>query len=876
MAALPLSQRAFAILGFAGSAAVLSLVAWALHDATSQSARSAHWVGHTHEVLRAVSDVRQSVSRLDAAQRGYLISGDARFVDDREAAVADAREAALRVATLTADHPDQQARIAAIRGVIEQRIDEAVKNARLRETLVNGEPVGKLMTAAAQQRTAEILTLTRDMQLQEERLLALRRSEDRDRQRRERAVLILSALTTLALLVPAGWGLLRQIERRQSAERRLRELLDTIPVTVWQLRTAPDGKRALQFVGRSAQQLRGIAPDAALQDTAVIWDQIVEADRPRFMAAMDEAERDVAPFDCEYRISVAGGLPRWLLSRATLRREPDGSIIWNGYWADVTEQKQLVAALQHARVDADAANRAKSSFLATMSHEIRTPMNGVLGMLELLSLTRLDARQRASLGVVRESGRALLRIIDDVLDFSKVEAGRLELVPEVASIGRVMERVHAVFRGVAASKRLSFEWRVDPQIGPAHTFDPVRLGQILNNFVSNALKFTTKGSVLLSAALTERREGRETICFSVKDTGIGVSADAQRQLFQPFVQAEGDTTRHYGGTGLGLAICRRLATLMGGEVEMSSRPGEGTTLTLTLSFPVADAALLEQAHEQDEQGRLEAELLMRRVAPSIESAAEDGQLVLVVDDHPVNRLILVNQLNALGYAAETAESGEEALAQWRTGRFALVLTDCNMPGMSGYDLARTLRAAEAAEGRGRTPIIACTANALEGEAEACFGAGMDDFLTKPVNVAELLQRLSLWLPSPDSSHAPLDDVATLQGHAVAGSPLDRSVLAEIAGGDAAAQREILLDFRRVNDEDGLALRAAVSAADLPAVTRTAHRIKGASKMVGARELAHASRRIESASRRGDLDGVTTALAAFQAALQRLNSHLDTG
>jgi two-component system, NarL family, sensor histidine kinase EvgS len=553
---------------------------------------------------------------------------------------------------------------------------------------------------------------------------------------------------------------------------------------------------------------------------------------------------------------------------------------FTGVVRDITARKQTENAIITAREEADTANRAKSTFLATMSHEIRTPMNGVLGMLELLSLSRLDAEQRTTLEVVRESGKSLLRIIDDILDFSKIEAGKLELRPEVASIKEIVESVHSLFTGSASSKGLLLRHSTDPRISAAVLVDPIRLRQILNNFVSNALKFTPRGGTIeLTAKLIERVDGIDRVRFSVMDTGIGVSAEQQRQLFQPFSQIDSDTTRRYGGSGLGLTICLRLAKLMHGAIEMVSEPGKGTTMILTLPLSIADAKSLPTTNLKDKRDLLSTTTRMRRMAPGVAQAEAEGTLVLLVDDHPTNRLLLIRQVKALGYAVESADNGVEALGKWKQGRFGMVITDCNMPEMDGYELARSIRKLESAKGDKRIPIIACTANALEGEAETCFAAGMDDYVAKPIELKELLKKLDQWLPIPAGGASPAEtfrkrsDAPAPEAHASA--PVDNFVLAQISGGDSIVERDILLDFRRVNDEDTTMLKQAVARKDMPQVTRASHRIKGASRIVGAIGLAGVCERMEHASRANDWPAVEASMGAFHEEWMRLNAYLDS-
>ena len=384
---------------------------------------------------------------------------------------------------------------------------------------------------------------------------------------------------------------------------------------------------------------------------------------------------------------------------------------------------------------AEASTRAKSMFLATMSHEIRTPMNGVLGMLELLSLTGLDAEQRGTIEVIRQSSRSLLRIIDDILDFSRIESGKMELKPEAASVAGLVERVFAMFSGMASAKGLLLHRGVDERIAATHLFDPLRLQQILGNLVSNAIKFTDAGAVTLEAAYAGGDPGMQLIRFSVTDTGRGISAEDQAKLFQPFVQVGDHSNGRARGTGLGLSICQGLAAQMGGTLHMESALGSGTTVALTVPLRIAERGAAPAKPGAAAQPQADP----RRMA------ARSRKPVLIVDDHPINRMVLLKQVAKLGFPAESAEDGMQAFGKWMSGGFSAVLTDCNMPLLDGYGLARRIREFEAAERRAHTPIIACTANALGEEAERCFEAGMDDYLAKPITLAQLAEKLDRWM-----------------------------------------------------------------------------------------------------------------------------------
>ena len=531
---------------------------------------------------------------------------------------------------------------------------------------------------------------------------------------------------------------------------------------------------------------------------------------------------------------------------------------------------------QKTLVTVHSANQAKSAFLATMSHEIRTPMNGVFGMLELLSMTKLDAEQRATLDVVRGSSKSLLRIIDDILDFSKIEAGKLDLRPEVTSLKEVIDDLHRLYSSNASSKGLVLQSSTDARISPAVLVDPLRLRQILNNLVSNSIKFTSEGAIEIRAELLERAGGKDRVCISIHDTGVGVSPENLALLFQPFSQGDSDTARQSGGTGLGLAICRRLAQMMGGTVEMRSQPGAGTTVLLTLPLPIADAGALHLAAGAASVDPLGPDATWRAV-PSIAQAENEGTLALLVDDHPINRALLLRQVNKLGYAAEAAEDGAHALALWKSGRFGIVVTDCNMPNMDGYELARRIRRLEVESGARRIPVIACTANAMRGEPEKCYEAGMDDYLVKPIESRQLQTKLERWLPLPEngSSVPPsVPPVAPFRNSRPKESIVDLALLAETFANDPSGVNAILAALRATNEQDAEVLRQAVAANDLNRVTYASHRMLGAGKMIGASEFSDVCQSLEDGSRAGDWSAIRDAMPAFDAQWLRLKGYLD--
>ena len=473
----------------------------------------------------------------------------------------------------------------------------------------------------------------------------------------------------------------------------------------------------------------------------------------------------------------------------------------------VRERTQALASreeeLRRSRDAARAGSQAKSAFVATMSHEIRTPLNAVIGMLELFSYSKLSFDQREMLSAARESSRSLLMLIDDILDFSKIEHGKLEIRPEPCSVARLVDGVNATFEHVASGKGLLLTRRLDPALWPAHLIDPSRLRQILANLVSNAIKFTHAGTVTLEVKVLGAGEGRQKFCLSVHDSGIGMSAETQRRLFEPFQQGESETSRRYGGTGLGLTISRQLIELMGGTIQVTSTEGLGTRVSVTLSAEQASVGAIRDDGQTASGGR----------AP-VPVSAPAGTRLLIVDDHPINLAMLKRQLKVLGLEADTAASGLEALARWRRERHNLVITDLQMPEMDGYTFARAIRA-EQDQGKNRKPtVIAFTANTQSEALEQCMDAGMDDYLTKPAELVTLRAKLAQWL----------------------GNPIDRARIQQLAGSPEGIA-EVLAELESGVRADIAALQVALESANCLALRRAAHRIKGSALTIGAEHLA---------------------------------------
>ncbi|NWH06773.1 ATP-binding protein [Desulfobacter latus] len=542
-------------------------------------------------------------------------------------------------------------------------------------------------------------------------------------------------------------------------------------------------------------------------------------------------------------------------------------------------QKAMKKAVALAK-EAQAANRSKSMFLANMSHEIRTPMNGVLGMAELLKETPLTRHQKKLINTIKVSGDSLLLIINDILDFTKIEAGKLALESAPCNLERLVRNTVEIISGQAESKKLKLIVDIGRLTYPFVNADPLRIRQVILNLLSNALKFTNEGTIRVRVETLEEKDALTTVHFSVKDTGIGMEKDVRDQLFKPFTQADESTTREFGGTGLGLAICKQLVELMGGRISCKSRSGIGSEFMFQLEFEKVSEDNVESVQFSSASQSMNTDSDVYDGLPKAEILPEKAPLVLVVEDNPINQEVSSGILKCLGCRVDLAENGEMAVAAVADKSYDIIFMDCQMPVMDGYDATRRIRAMGSSTGSGdELPIIALTAHALVGDRVKCIEAGMDDHLAKPFDKSKMVAVLSRWLPEWQDSA--MDHALEGEGHTDTESDegvISMAALDVIRGMQPPGADDILTKvikiFLRDAPERTQKISLAMAAGDMESIREHAHYMKSSSGNLGAVYLSALYKEMEEHTRETEsLDRLSQIISEIEPALDQAMSRL---
>lgn len=664
-----------------------------------------------------------------------------------------------------------------------------------------------------------------------------------------------SAIAVILLLVAFAWILYlrRLIQKRDVAEQALKEqmefmrvLIDGLPHPIYvrdrQTRLLLCNRRYLEEIGSTLETVIG----KRLSETQTLDDDSaqVAAYEQLYLEVMDGGQELLTDREIVFFNGQTITAYHWILPFRNNAGEVKGIIAG---WIDISERERLLVELKDAKQDAEKANRAKTTFLATMSHEIRTPMNAVVGMLEL-AMKKADQGilDRFAIEVASGAARGLLELIGDILDVVRIESERLTLSPQRAALKDLVVSVVRMFEGLARQKQLNLALSFDEDANQEVLIDPLRFKQVLSNLLGNAIKFTDVGQVQVCVEVTRAAADESMgVRVLVRDTGIGISQDDQQRLFVPFSQA---SHAGAGGSGLGLAISRKLCSMMQGELNLSSVMGQGTEAEVLLELAVL------------------APLPLIRPEPVLPEFSQPLK-VLVVDDYPANRLLLSQQLSYLGHTVADESDGAHGLRAWRNGHFDVVITDCNMPVMTGYELARAIRAEEADSGAAPCLILGFTANAQPEEKDRCLEAGMDDCLFKPISMKDLTARLS-------GVESVFEEAGDTDASVPLSDDIDLSSLEQLAHGDRTLVNSLLKDLASSNEEDLLRLLKLYSDHDLTGLSDLSHRVKGGARIIKAHRLIQCCEQLQADCNGHDAVRLTQSVDALHEAMEALAQRLE--
>lgn len=682
----------------------------------------------------------------------------------------------------------------------------------------------------------------------------------------------------------------KQIEQNlHDSERRFRNLFEYLPIAYQSLDIngcwLDANQKMADLLGfESPEQLIG-------RDFVKFWNDEI---RDNFDTAFDQfkAEHRV---EGELTLHKRDGTPISVLIAGRIQRDDAGHFLrTHCIVMDISERRQMETKLRQFNIELEAtvqqrtaqliaANAAKSEFLANMSHEIRSPMNAVIGLSNLLLDSDLTPHQRDYINRIHLSGTALLGVLNDILDYSKIESGHLHLECIPLSIHEVINTCHALFSTQAENKHLELCFEIASDVPESLQGDPLRLLQVLNNLVSNALKFTEQGSIAIHVQCQADTNSIDTVWLEifVKDTGIGLTAAQIERLFNAFQQADTSISRQYGGTGLGLSISKRLVELMGGTIGVESEPNQGTTFWFTARLSrlsAAHAPQVSSASSDYQYSPQRDQTTLNTLAANIK-----GANVLVVDDNATNLLVAEQNLLKMHLVVEMANSGAAALLKTQQQRFDAILLDLQMPDMDGFETARAIRAQEASAGNGEppVPIIALSAAVMETDQQKSFAAGMVDHLSKPFNPMQLVQTLVKWIPKRDTETLSENAVETDANESATSNAvqpieisqvLDLNHAAQYMGGDQALLQSVLKGFYEDFASAPEQLQQALNVNALQEANRLVHTIKGLAPLIGASKLHDVAEAFEIGLLKQQVDLQTTFHAELIRVLDSLAKH----
>ncbi|GAB3971583.1 hypothetical protein GCM10028806_21970 [Spirosoma terrae] len=787
------------------------------------------WLIHTHLVLQKTQQLQAHIITLDNDLRGYLLSNRNHFFKaDYDRNTREIKAYLKQIITLTAARPSQHNRLLAVDRLVQQKLEHG-EFLFSQNTTGNGlahlDSVENFVSLSTQ-----LFNQLKTIETVENDLLNVRAASSEQSANYATTSSLVGAAAALLIILWAIYRLFQTLrdtnqlnKKLAQSEQQLKQFLEAVPVSIM----VTDQEGTLYYANQASMKTFGSLGTSKNYTELLRKVELYQYPsgnpypierRPAYRALRGEASQ---VDDIEVHID---GKKIQLMSSASPVFDTDGTLQYVvSSSIDISERAQSHFRLEEAKEMAEQAARLKQNFLANMSHEIRTPLNSVIGFSNLLEHTPLNTEQADYVKLIQTAGKNLLTIVNDILDISKIEAGMIDLESIPFNIHSLTASLQTMLLPAAADKNLQLIFEVDATLPSLVLGDPTRLTQILLNLLSNAIKFTKEGSVSAHIVNQGIRDESVRVRFSVKDTGIGIDADALPHIFERFRQASNFTTRFYGGTGLGLNIVKSLTHMLGGSINVSSEPGKGSEFTIELTYPIAP------------------ESIRQTMDPGVALTDSETKLlkILAVEDNVMNQRLVLQVIKRLGYQARLAENGQQALDMLQEENFDLILMDIQMPIMDGYQTTYHIRHTL----RSNIPIIAMTAHALASEREQCLQAGMNDFLPKPFQMEDLQRMILHYGLHKDVQFSSLLEPATALPSS---NPATFSLepLLNSVGNDAELALELLEIYLDKTPKELDELKLALQDKDVPAIGRTLHTQKAPAMMMGLTKITEQNLSIE--------------------------------
>ncbi len=804
------------VLTFSLSILILLIVGAYAYQSTRQSEQSSEWVNHTNQVIHEAQSILLYVGNIETAQRGYVITGKSKFLEPYKNGLEELPHVYARLLELVHDNPSQGKLLAEINHSLDRKRAFASRVIATREKLGFEAAQDLVESGEGESLMNELRVLLDQFIENEENYLSKRLHDSGQKFIKSANIILLSVCSAILFVIITLYFYLKDHNRRVRSERRakasearIKKFLESLPLGVYVVNKEGvpffTNSEAVRILGEGITAGKNYANIREVYQGYLIGtNDFYPADKYPIARAL-KGEQAITVDDVE--VEKNGKRIPLRINAAHILDEEGAIEFAIAVFEDITSLKEAENELRVAKKLAEESSELKEMFLANMSHEIRTPMNAVIGFTDLLLKRNLNEEEMGYVRIIKTSGENLLRIIDDILDISKIESGLMTFEVHPIDINGLFTSIQVMFAHKAREKNIGMTFKSDPHIPQSILGDPTRLTQILINLLSNAIKFTQDGTVAISARLVSREENTVQIEFSVKDSGIGIPNDKLDTVFERFTQAEKHTTRKFGGTGLGLNIVKQLVELQGGTVSVKSQEGVGSEFMILLSFSVSTQ--VPAAHTKKyEESELEALKQLK---------------ILVVEDSPINVKFIFALFENNGLVADHAENGKVAIEKMALTDYDLILMDIEMPEMNGYETTTYIRGVL----ENSVPIIAMTAHTMAGESEKCFQMGMDGYISKPVREDVLFSKMINVGLDRKRFPKPVKETTRL---------VDLSSLEKTMRGNQKVIRETLEIFLEHLPENLTGIVQGTANKDYGMIRRNAHTMKSSVSIVGIQSI----------------------------------------